>query len=146
MELSDLYSDKIIEIAGQLPITTPLAAPDAKSRRVSRVCGSVVEVELNLKNGKVSDYAHEISACALGQTSSSIMAAHILGSTPDDLRNVRMQMYAMLKEDGTPPEGAWEDLRYLEPVRTYRARHTSTLLIFDAVVDCLDEIEKVSAG
>lgn len=144
MELSDLYSSKIIEIAGRLPIIEPLSAPDASARKVSRICGSIVEVSLNLRDGVVVDYSHDVSACALGQTTASIVAEHIVGSTPDELRTVRTQMYAMLKEEGPPPTGKWADLKYLEPVRDYTARHTSTLLVFDAVVECLEKIEKVS--
>ena len=140
MELSDLYSGKIIEIAGRLPILDSLGAADATARRVSRVCGSVVAVEISFGDGVVTDYAHEVSACALGQTSASIMADNIIGATPDELRQVRARMYAMLKEGGPPPTGKWADLKYLEPVRDYPARHTSTLLVFDAVVDCLDQI------
>lgn len=141
MELSDLYSERILEIAGRLPETEPLKMPHASARRVSRVCGSVVKVDLSLQDGAVSGYAHEVDACALGQTTSSIMAEHIIGATPDELRQVRAQMYAMLKEGAPPPaEPRWADLKYLEPVRDYTPRHTSTLLVFDAVVDCLDQI------
>lgn len=146
MELSDLYSEKILHIAGHLPIIDRLLDADASARRVSRVCGSVIEVDLKMNDGVVSGYGHEISACALGQTSAAVMADHIIGSTPDELRLVRTQMYAMLKDNGAPPGGAkWDDLKYLEPVRDYRPRHTSTLLVFDAVVDALDTIEKRAA-
>lgn len=142
MELTDLYSNRIIEIAGDLPDLDRLPTPDASSRQVSRICGSIVEVDLQLENGVVSAYAHDVSACALGQTSASIMAHNIIGATPDELRRVRAEMIAMLKDDGPPPSGArWADLKYLEPVRDYKPRHTSTLLVFEAVVDCLDQIE-----
>jgi len=143
MELSEIYSDKILEIAGKLPDLTRLSAPDASARKVSRVCGSVVEVDLNVANGVVTGYAHDISACALGQTASSVMAEHIVGASPAELRQLRDEMFAMLKNDGPPPTGArWQDLKYLEPVRAYTARHASTMLVFDAVVDCLDQIDK----
>lgn len=142
MELSDLYSERILEIAGNLPVMERLSAPDASARRVSRVCGSTIEVDLKMRDGVVTDYAQDVNACALGQTAASVMAAHIVGATADELRLVRTQMYAMLKDDGAPPTGErWADLKYLEPVRDYRPRHTSTLLVFDAVVDCLDQIE-----
>lgn len=145
MELTDLYSDKIIEIAGRLPIIERLAAPDASARKVSRVCGSIVEVDLKLEDGSVAEYAHEVSACALGQTSASIVASHILGSSADELRTLRQQIFVMLKENGPPPNGKWDEFKYLQPVRDYPARHTSTLLIMDAVIDCLDSIEKATA-
>lgn len=141
MELSDLYSEKILEIAANQPIPGRLTDPGATARRVSRVCGSSIEVDVTVTDGVISGYGHTISACALGQTSAAIVAARIVGSTPGELRFVRAQMYAMLKGDGAPPSGRWDDLKYLEPVREYRPRHTSTLLVFDAVVDALDAIE-----
>ena len=146
MELSDLYSEKILAIAGRLTDLAPLEHVDARTKKTSRVCGSTVEVQLAVTEGVVTDYAHQVSACALGQTSASIMAEHIIGASADELRRVRDEMVAMLKQDGPPPSGErWEDLKYLEPVRDYTPRHTSTLLVFEAVVDCLDQIERKGA-
>jgi NifU-like protein involved in Fe-S cluster formation len=142
MELSDLYSSKIIEIAARLPIIEPLAEPDAKLRKISRVCGSTMIIAINIQDGVVSDYSHDVSACALGQTAASIMAEHIIGSKPDDLRQLRNIMFSMLKENGESPNGKWSNLEYLQSVRDFPARHTSTMLVFDAVVECLDMIEK----
>ncbi len=142
MELTDLYSEKILAIAGRLTDIAPLEHADACSKKVSRVCGSTVSVELAVSDGIVSGYSHQVNACALGQTSASIMAEHVVGAGADELRRVRDEMVAMLKQDGPPPSGdRWDDLRYLEPVRSYTPRHTSTLLVFEAVVDCLDQIE-----
>ncbi|HQZ13533.1 MAG TPA: iron-sulfur cluster assembly scaffold protein [Devosia sp.] len=144
MDLSDLYSEKILEIAGNQPVPGRLAQPDASARRVSRVCGSTIEVDVSLTDGAISGYGHEISACALGQTAAAVVAANVVGATPEEMRRVRAQMYGMLKAGGAPPTGArWENLKYLEPVREYRQRHTSTLLVFDALVDALDKIEGV---
>lgn len=145
MDLSDLYSEKILEIAANQPIPGRLANPGASARRVSRVCGSSIEVDVALTDGVISGYGHTISACALGQTSAAIVASRIVGTPAEELRLVRTQMYAMLKANGAPPVGErWADLKYLEPVREYRPRHTSTLLVFDAVVDALDAIEGVT--
>lgn len=144
MELSDLYSEKILQIAANQPIPGRLANPDATARRVSRVCGSSIEVDIALDEGVITGYGHSISACALGQTSAAIVATNVIGATADEMRQLRGQMYAMLKAGGPPPGGKWDDLKYLEPVRDYRPRHTSTLLVFDAVVDALDAIEGVA--
>jgi len=141
MELSDLYSEKILQIAGNQPIPGRLSDPDASARRVSRVCGSTIEVDIRVEDGVIIAYGHEISACALGQTSAAVVATNIVGTSADEFRALREQMTAMLKADGAPPTGKWDDLKYLEPVREYRPRHTSTLLVFDAVVDALDKIE-----
>jgi NifU-like protein involved in Fe-S cluster formation len=139
--LDDIYNTKILELAGNIPRIGRLADPDATARAHSRLCGSTVTVDVKMADGRISDFAHDVKACALGQASSSIMARNVIGSTPDELRAVRDRMYKMLKETGAPPDGRWSDLKYLEPVRDYRARHTSTLLTFDAVVDAVNQIE-----
>lgn len=141
MELSDLYSEKILDLAANAPRAVRLADPQASVRKVSRVCGSVIEVDVRLADGVIAAFGHEISACALGQTSTAIVAREIVGTPVEEFLLVREQMHHMLKADGAPPAGKWSDLRYLEPVRDYRARHMSTLLVFDAVAEALEKIE-----
>lgn len=141
MELSDLYSQKILEIAANQPTPGRLPHPDATVRRVSRVCGSSIEVDLAVVDGVIVAYGHKIAACALGQTSAAIVAANINGTPVGEFLALRQQMTAMLKAGGAPPAGRWADLAYLEPVRDYAPRHTSTLLVFDAVAEALDKIE-----
>lgn len=138
--LNDVYNKRILELAANIPRQGRLAHPDASATAHSRLCGSTVTVDLVVRDGKVADFAHEVKACALGQASSSIMARTIIGATPDELRQVRADVRAMLKENGAPPGGRWADIAVLEPVRDYKARHASTLLTFDAVVDALDQI------
>jgi NifU-like protein involved in Fe-S cluster formation len=139
--IDDIYNAKILEFAGNIPRIGRLGEPHATARAHSRLCGSTVTVDLALSDGRVSDYAHDVKACALGQASASIMARNVIGSTPEELRQVRRTMYQMLKEGGPPPEGRWADLKYLQPVRDYKARHASTLLAFDAVVDAAEQVE-----
>jgi len=145
MELSDLYSGKILDLAANALQPGRLAAPDASARKVSRVCGSVIEVDVMVRDGVIVDYGHEISACALGQTSAAVVAREIVGTPVGDFKALRLAMHAMLKENGAPPEGKWDDLRFLEPVREYRPRHMSTLLVFDAVVEALEKAESIES-
>ncbi|MEC9244829.1 iron-sulfur cluster assembly scaffold protein [Nitratireductor rhodophyticola] len=144
--LDDVYNAKILGFAGNIQRIGRLDAPHATAKAHSKLCGSTVVVDLRMEGDTVVDFAHEVKACALGQASSSIMAAHVVGAKSGELRRVREQMYAMLKEEGAPPNGRFDDLKYLEPVRGYKARHASTLLTFDAVVDAIDQIEKARAG
>lgn len=145
MELSDLYSEKILDIAGNAPQPGRLGDPDASARKVSRVCGSVIEVDIKVEDGVIAAYGHEISACALGQTSAAIVARQIVGTPVADVLALRQAMHAMLKAEGAPPGGKWSELKYLEPVRDYPARHTSTLLVFDALAAALEKYESAQA-
>jgi NifU-like protein involved in Fe-S cluster formation len=139
--MDDIYNARLLEFAGNIPAIGRLGHPDATAKAHSKLCGSTVIVDLQMRNGVVSGFAHDVKACALGQASSSIMARNIIGATPDELREVRRAMLAMLKEGGEPPAGRFADLKYLQPVRDYKARHASTMLTFDAVADCLDQID-----
>ncbi|SMQ66074.1 NifU homolog involved in Fe-S cluster formation [Devosia lucknowensis] len=143
MELSDLYSERILDLAGNARQAARLDEPDASARKVSRVCGSVVEVDLKVRDGVITAYGHDVSACALGQTSAAVVAREIVGTRVDEFRRVRSAMHDMLKSAGAPPQGKWDDLKYLEPVRDYPARHLSTLLVFDAVEAALEKIESL---
>ncbi len=142
--LDSVYNKRILELAADIPRLGRLASPQASATAYSRLCGSTITIDLTLEEGRVADYAQELKACALGQASASVMARNILGSTPEELRELRETMRKMLKENGPPPNGRWADLAVLEPVRDYKARHASTLLPFDAVVDALGKIEAAS--
>jgi NifU-like protein involved in Fe-S cluster formation len=139
--LNDVYNKRIIELAGNIPRIGRLSEPDASATAHSKLCGSTVTIDLKMDGNTVTDFAHVVKACALGQASSSIMASHVVGSTADELRELRETVRKMLKENGAPPTGKWADIAMLEPVRDYKARHASTLLTFDAVVDAIGQIE-----
>jgi NifU-like protein involved in Fe-S cluster formation len=137
--LDDVYNAKILDLAGNIPRLGRLEHPDATATAHSKLCGSTVTVDLKVDGGEVTDFAHDVKACALGQASSSIMARHVIGAKADELRELRDTVRKMLKENGPPPSGRWADIAVLEPVRDYKARHASTLLTFDAVVAALDK-------
>lgn len=143
--IDDVYNAKILGFAGNIGRIGRLTDVDATATAHSRLCGSTVTIDLKMQDGIVTDFAHQVKACALGQASSAIMAEHVVGASADELRVVRELMLKMLKENGTPPEGRFADLKYLEPVRDYKARHASTMLTFDAVVDAIGQIEKRNA-
>ncbi|HVX99733.1 MAG TPA: iron-sulfur cluster assembly scaffold protein [Pseudorhodoplanes sp.] len=140
--INDVYNARILELAGNIPRIGRLSDPDASATAHSKLCGSTVTVDLKMDGDVVTDFAHDVKACALGQASSSIMARNVIGSNAGELRSLRETVRKMLKENGPPPQGKWGDIAVLEPVRDYKARHASTMLTFDAVVAAIDEIEK----
>lgn len=143
--IDDVYNAHILELAGNIPRIGTLEDADATASAYSKLCGSKVRIWLKMDGETVTDFAHDVKACALGQASSSIMARNIVGATSDELKQVRETMLKMLKENGPPPEGRFAELKFLEPVRDYKARHASTMLTFDAVVDAIEQIERARA-
>jgi NifU-like protein involved in Fe-S cluster formation len=142
----DIYSQRILELAAGMPRTARLAAPEATATAHSKLCGSTVTIDLAMEGDVVTDYGQSVKACLLGQSSASVMGREVVGSTAAELREVARAMRKMLKEGGPPPDGKWGDLAVLEPVRDYKARHASTLLVFDAVEDAIGQIEAKRNG
>jgi NifU-like protein involved in Fe-S cluster formation len=139
--MQDLYHPRVLELAANIPHVGRLEHPDGAATKVSRVCGSVVTVQLKLKDGLVSDIAVHPKACALGQAATAVLAMHAIGATPAEIREARDSLLAMLKEGGEPPAGRFWELRHLQGVRDYPPRHASTMLAFDAAVEALEQAE-----
>jgi NifU-like protein involved in Fe-S cluster formation len=145
-DLSEIYNARIIELAAGISGARRLDNPDASATAHSKLCGSTVVVDLKMSEGRVSEFGQTVKACLLGQASAAVMGKNIVGSTAAELRGVAGEMRRMLKEGGPAPSGRWADLAALEPVREVKARHASTLLVFEAVERALDQIEaKASA-
>jgi NifU-like protein involved in Fe-S cluster formation len=103
----------------------------------------MIELDVSVdQNDRISAFGQKVKACLLGQSAASIVAHNIVGTTPGELRVVAKIMRAMLKESGPPPGGRWADLALLQPVAGYPARHTSTMLVFDALDDAFKQIEE----
>ncbi|MEE4213371.1 MAG: iron-sulfur cluster assembly scaffold protein [Parvularcula sp.] len=139
--MDELYTDKLLEAAASLPAARHLDAASGSGRRTSKVCGSEVEVDLLLEEGKVADFAMRVKACALGQASSGLVAACLIGAKTAELRALASKMEGMIRHGGPAPQGRFAALEALTAIRAYPARHASTLLIFGAITDALDEAE-----
>lgn len=137
--IDDLYSAKLLRLAAELPRTGRLVDPDATSEKVSKLCGSRIIVDVKVSGGRVTDFAQDVKACALGQASASVLGAHVIGASLAELETTRDAFRAMLKAGGLPPEGRFAELALLAPVRDYPARHTSTMLAFEAVAEAVAE-------
>ncbi|MCE2890843.1 MAG: iron-sulfur cluster assembly scaffold protein [Hyphomonadaceae bacterium] len=143
----DLYSSRVLELAADIPLVGLLRSPDGRSHRVSRLCGSEIDVDICLQDGQVTKAGIEPKACALGQASASILMRNIVGASAAEIRAARDAFKAMLKEQGPAPTGRFWELRYLEAVRDYAPRHTSALLAFDAAVEAVERaLAKQSAA
>lgn len=140
-QLNEIYNARILELAANMPPTERLADADGTATAHSKLCGSTVSVDLKLIDARVTAFGQTVKACLLGQAAASVMARNIRGSSAHELRDVARTMRRMLKERGPPPAGRWADLAVLEPVKDYKARHASTLLVFDAVEAALAKAE-----
>ena len=134
---TDLYNTDILTLSSTLE-NASLPAPDGTARKVSKLCGSWLEIDLNIEDGVVSDCALRVQACALGQASAAILKESVLGASLAELTDAREGLRALLKAGGAAPTGRFAKLALLAGVAKYPARHTSTMLAFDAAVTAFE--------
>jgi len=144
--IDELYSAKLLKLAAEMPRAGRLSDPHASSEKVSKLCGSRVVVDVQVEDGRVADFAQDVKACALGQAAAAVLGAHVIGASLAELETTRDAFRAMLKADGPPPEGRFADLALLAPVKDYPARHTSTMLAFEAAAEAVAEAARNGAS
>ncbi|MEL6202498.1 MAG: iron-sulfur cluster assembly scaffold protein [Pseudomonadota bacterium] len=146
--INEIYNSKLLALAGNIPRNGRLQRPDATGTARSKLCGSELTVDIKTDDtGQITDYAHEVKACALGQAAASVVASQIIGASRQEVERAYGQMAAMLKQGGKPPDGRFVDLKYLEPVKDYPARQASTMLVLSALVDAFAQLdERAAAG
>jgi NifU-like protein involved in Fe-S cluster formation len=140
-QLSEIYNNRILELAANIAGGKRLADPDATATAHSKLCGSTVTVDLKMDGDRVAAFGQTVKACLLGQAAAAVMGRNIVGTGAEELRAIAESMRKMLKQGGPVPDGRWADLAVLEPVKDYKARHASTLLVFDAVERALAAAE-----
>lgn len=144
-DLMKLYSQRILALAAGIPRIGRLDAPDGSAMKRSPLCGSTVTVDVSVTDGKVTDFAQDVKACALGQSSASVLAADVIGCTRGQIQRGRDQLHAMLKTDGDVPDAPFAGLEALMPARDYKNRHASILLAWDATLAAIDQAQAAQA-
>ncbi len=141
-DMMKLYSQRILALAADIPLTDRLENPDATVRKRSPLCGSTVTVDIKTDGEWITEYGQDVKACALGQTSASILGANVIGRTEAEIQQARDQLYAMLKGSRVVPDPPFQDLEVLLPAEKYNNRHASILLAFDATLEALKYLHK----
>ena len=139
---SALYNRDVLRLAASIPHLGRLEAAQGRAERRSPVCGSRVAVDIALDGeGRVAALGQEVKACALGQASASLMGAHALGRSPEELRQARFALAAYLRGERDDP-GDWPGLSLFAEARPFTARHPSILLAFEAAAEAAAEAER----
>jgi NifU-like protein involved in Fe-S cluster formation len=128
-----VYNRDLMALSAQAETPKHLSKPDATAKAVSPICGSEVTIELTVNNGKVTGFGYEIEACALTKSVVAVMARAITGKTRKEIAEAGTALRAMLENNAPPPSGDWADLKILQPVIEYKARHNAMQLPFEAV-------------
>lgn len=138
-DLLKLYSDRILELAAAIPHVGRLEDPDGTAKKRSRLCGSTVTVDVKVEDGRIADFAQDVKACALGQSSASVLGANVIGRTRDEIEKGHAELEAMIRQDGPAPSAPFDQLEVLMPARDYKNRHASILLAWEATLEAMGQ-------
>ena len=137
-DLIKLYSQRILRLAAEIPHAGRLEHPSATASVRAPLCGSTVTVDLALDGDRITGFAQDVRACALGQAAASVVGAHAIGRTRAEIAAARAALHAMLTAGGPPPAAPFGDLEVLQPAAEFRNRHASILLCLDAILSAMD--------
>lgn len=140
-DLIKLYSARILALTTDIPHLGRLDNPQASIRKRSPLCGSTVTVDLDIDAGRVTRFAQEVKACALGQAAASVLGGAVVGRSVPELELAAAQLEAMLKSDGPVPAAPFEGFEALIPAREFKNRHTSILLAVQAAAEAARQAE-----
>lgn len=136
--MAPLYTTDILRLAASVAKWPPLDDAQGEAERRSPTCGSRVRAGVRMAaDGRVAAVGLAVSACALGQASSTVLADRVAGLDHATIAEARDMLRAHLAEasDSLPD---WPGMDHLARARPYPARHPSILLPFDAVLGAIE--------
>ena len=144
--LINLYSKTILALAADIPHLGRLDAPMGTARVRAPLCGSVVTVDVDMAGDRITRFAQDVKACALGQATAAVVGAAAIGSTRADLATARNALADMLKGNGPAPRPPFDGLKVMEAARDFGNRHASILLVLDATLAAIDAATAQAQG
>ena len=145
-DLIKLYSQRILALAADIPHRGRLENPQASVRKRAPLCGSTVTVDLSMTENRITGFAQDVKACALGQAAAAILGAHVIGRTRIEIEATRDALRKMLSDAGPVPDAPFEGYEVLQPATDHRNRHASILLSLDATALAMAEAERAACA
>ena len=143
-DLIMLYSERILKLATDIPLTERLSEPDASVRRRSPLCGSTITVDVVVDGERVAAFGQDVNACALGQAAAAVLAANVIGRSRQELVTARDALQSMLS-GGEVPDAPFDGFEGLIPARDFENRHASIMLAIEATIEAIDSASAASA-
>ena len=133
-----LYTRDILRLAASLVPFEALARTDGEAEVRSVTCGSRLRLSVTVENGRASEMAQAVEACAFGQASAALMIAGAKGRDLGEARAALTGVEAWLGGDDAAA-ASWPGLDALAPARSRTGRHGAMLLPFRALVAALED-------
>ena len=104
MSLSELYQQLILDHNRSPRNRGRLEMPTHSAVGHNPLCGDQLQLQLQLKDGKVAEVAFEGSGCAISTASASLMTDAVKGLDDDELEELFAKFHALATGDGLPDD------------------------------------------
>ena len=104
MSLSELYQQLILDHNRSPRNRGRLETPTHSAVGHNPLCGDQLQLQLQLKDGKVAEVAFEGSGCAISTASASLMTDAVKGLDDDELKELFARFHALATGDGSPDD------------------------------------------
>ena len=139
--LDNIYTTEIFKLSAHISHIGSLTDFDAYSKKHTQLCGSYIEIYIKVKEDKILHYAQNLKACIIGQATAALLAKSVEGAHFYEIRQLSNQIHSMLENGTTLTNSKFEHFNCLCPVKDLKSRHQVIFMVFDALLDCLDQIK-----
>lgn len=120
-DLTDLYQEIIIDHNRKPRNFGELPGANRKAKGDNPLCGDRLQVQLHVREGRITGISFEGQGCAISTASASLMTEAVQGKTVDEAEALFAQVRALLTGDGAPTDELGK-LQALVGVREYPMR------------------------
>ncbi|MGO8671581.1 MAG: Fe-S cluster assembly sulfur transfer protein SufU [Capsulimonadaceae bacterium] len=136
----ELYQQVILDHNKNPRNCRVMADPSHHAEGHNPLCGDVIDVYLDLKDGVIADISFQGSGCAISQSSASIMTTMLKGKTPEEAERLFDQFRSMVTGDTDTAQETEETvgkLAVFSGVREFPARVKCASLAWHTVTAAL---------
>jgi nitrogen fixation protein NifU and related proteins len=132
--LSGLYQEVILDHYRRPRNKGALEAPTGSASLRNPLCGDEVEVQVELKDGRVADVRFSGRGCSISQASASMMTELVKGQTPDEVRALGERFAEMIRGDAAAAgDKRLGQARALSGVARFPTRVRCALIAWEAM-------------
>lgn len=138
--LSALYQEVILDHYRRPRNKGTLAEPTGSASLRNPVCGDEVDVQVEMRDGKVADVKFGGRGCSISQASASMMTELVKGHTAEEARALVERFAAMIRGDASAAKDeALGQARSLSGVARFPRRTTCAMIAWEAMARAIKQ-------
>jgi nitrogen fixation NifU-like protein len=142
-KLSALYQELILDHYRRPRNKGTLPSPTASASLRNPLCGDEVDVQVDVRDGRVADVRFGGRGCSISQASASMMTELVKGRTPEEVRALGERFADMIRGDeSAAKDQALGQARALAGVARFPTRVRCALIAWEAMARAVEALTR----